>query len=87
MGNKIESKELLKICNKIQKIKIFCITEQLYEIIFMIRDIEKKFISGDIDATDENFEKQIIKIIEYFQGRNRMEYVVRDLKLMLLLEF
>lgn len=83
----MESKELLKIRVELLNLRTICVNEQLYEIHAVVRDIEKRFFSGEIEATDENFKKSILNIIVQFQDRSgRIVSFIRDLKLRLLLE-
>jgi hypothetical protein len=78
-----------KIIRKIAELKENSITAQDYEMAFKLRDMEKSFTDGKytIEPTEDNFKKEITKIIEYFNEMNIKSSLVRDLKLVLLLEF
>jgi hypothetical protein len=78
-----------KIIRKIAELKENSITAQDYEMAFKLRDMEKSFTDGKytIEPTEDNFKKEITKIIEYFYEMNIKSSLVRDLKLVLLLEF
>jgi hypothetical protein len=70
-----------KIIRKIVELKEDSIQVQDYEMASKLRDIEKAFTDGKytIEPTEDNFKKEIIKIIEYFDEMNIKSSLVRDL--------
>jgi hypothetical protein len=85
-----------KISRKIVELKEDSTRLQDYEMFAKLRDVEVAFHSFEVNGLDhkytieptgDNFKKEIIKIIEYFDKMQIKSISVRELKLMLLLEF
>lgn len=79
------------VVKKVIELRKSAIVDQDFEMASKLRSIENSFTSSrfskiHIEPTEENFKIEIIKIIEYFSKMNMKKCIVRDLKLMLLLE-
>jgi hypothetical protein len=80
------------VIRKVTELKESYIRSQDFEMAAKLRGLENSFTNSrfteiHIEPTEENFKLEIIKIIQYFSKMNINTNGVRDLKLMLLLEF
>lgn len=80
-----------EVIDKVIELKVIGIKEQQFEICSHLRDIENSFTKSKhtkvhIEPTEENLKIELTKMFEYFKRFNTKSSVIRDIKIMFLLD-
>ena len=80
-----------EVINKVIELKNIGIKEQEFEICSHLRDIENSFTKSKhakihLEPTEENLRIELTKMFEYFKRFNNKSAVIRDIKLILILD-
>lgn len=80
-----------EVIDKIIELKVIGLKEQEFEVCSHLRNIENSFTKSKhakvhLEPTKENLKLELTKMFKYFSKYNNKSSVIRDIKLILLLD-